>query len=65
MMVVRNTVNTTDTVINHLCLQGTYIPKIILTDNDGCHVPIRGGDTIQVNAAVTASFNFFVQQRSS
>ena len=53
-----NTVNTTDTVINHLyTYAGTYIPKIILTDNDGCHVPIRGGDIIQVNA-VTASFNF-------
>ncbi len=53
-----NTVNTTDSSIDHsYTYAGTYIPKIILTDNDGCHVPIRGLDTIVVNQ-ITVSFDF-------
>ena len=49
---------TTDSTTNHLyTYAGTYIPKMILTDNDGCQVPIRGRDTIVVNG-VTAGFNF-------
>lgn len=53
-----NTESTTDSLINHLyTYAGTYIPKIILTDNEGCQVPIRGLDTIVVNG-VTVSFDF-------
>lgn len=53
-----STVNTTDSLIDHsYTYAGTYIPKIILTDNDGCHVPVRGLDTIFVNG-ITVSFDF-------
>jgi gliding motility-associated-like protein len=52
------TINTTDSTINHVyTYPGTYVPKIILTDNAGCQVPIQGKDTIVVNG-VTTLFNF-------
>ena len=52
------TLNTTDSSVSHLyTYPGTYVPQIILTDKDGCRVPIRGKDTITVNG-VTAVFKF-------
>jgi gliding motility-associated-like protein len=52
------TFSTKDSTVSHLyTYAGEYIPKMILTDTDGCQVPIRGVDTIVVNG-VTAAFNF-------
>lgn len=52
------TLNSTDSVAKHeYTYTGSYVPKIILTDNAGCHVPIPGKDTIVVNG-ITTGFNF-------
>lgn len=52
------TFGTTDSTISHLyTYAGNYIPKMILTDTDGCQVPIRGLDTIVVNG-LAAAFTF-------
>jgi gliding motility-associated-like protein len=52
------TFDTTDSTTNHLyTYAGTYIPKMILKDDNGCLVPIRGRDTIIVTG-VKAGFNF-------
>ncbi len=51
-----NTVTTPDSVISHTYSSpGKYLPKMILSDAAGCHVPITAKDTIQVYG-VTASF---------
>ncbi len=53
-----NVYNTKDTFAAHTyTYPGSYIPKLILTDSDGCKVPIKGLDTITVNG-ITAAFNF-------
>ncbi|HVF96507.1 MAG TPA: PKD domain-containing protein, partial [Flavisolibacter sp.] len=47
---------TSDSLISHTYnTAGDYLPKLILTDDGGCSVPIFGGDTIKVNG-VTAGF---------
>ena len=52
------TVSTTDTAITHIYSNpGFYLPKIILTNKEGCSVPIRGLDSISIYG-VTAHFNF-------
>ncbi|MEO6547337.1 MAG: PKD domain-containing protein [Ferruginibacter sp.] len=52
------TVSTTDSLIAHTYTNpGTYLPKMILIDANGCQVPIAGKDTITVNG-VTARFSF-------
>ncbi|MCW3092461.1 MAG: hypothetical protein JWP81_3530 [Ferruginibacter sp.] len=52
------TVSTTDSIVAHTYTNpGTYLPKMILVDANGCQVPITGKDTITVNG-VTANFNF-------
>lgn len=51
------TISTTDSVISYTyTLPGKYVPKIILVDENDCHVPIQGLDTITV-LGVTANFN--------
>ncbi len=53
-----NVINSTDTMTTHAYTHaGSYIPKIILTDNTGCQVPIIGKETIVVNG-ITTGFNF-------
>ncbi len=43
------TVNTKDSVVSHVYTEsGEYIPKMIITDESGCSVPIVGKDTIKV-----------------
>lgn len=50
------TVSTADSVISYTyTLPGKYVPKIILVDENDCHVPIQGNDTILVLGA-TANF---------
>jgi gliding motility-associated-like protein len=52
------TLGSADTITKHVyAYAGSYIPKIILTDNAGCRVPIIGKDTITVNG-ITTGFNF-------
>ncbi|MES2431553.1 MAG: PKD domain-containing protein [Bacteroidota bacterium] len=52
------TVSTQDSVLSHTYkFYGAYVPKLILVDKEGCHVPITGDDTIKVNGAL-AKFNF-------
>ena len=52
------TTATTDSIISHTYLNpGTYLPKMILFDANGCQVPITGKDTITVNG-ITAKFGF-------
>jgi len=54
-------IDTTGLTISHnYTYAGSYLPKIILTDKDGCHVPIKGLDTIVVNG-VTSAFSFFTK----
>ncbi|MEO6233026.1 MAG: PKD domain-containing protein [Ferruginibacter sp.] len=49
---------TADSVISYTYLnQGTYVPKMILIDPNGCQVPVTGKDTIQVSGVI-AKFNF-------
>ena len=44
---------TTDSVISHTYTnQGTFRPKMILIDSDGCQVPITGKDSIQVSGVI-------------
>lgn len=50
--------NTTDSITSHTyTYAGSYLPRIILTDKEGCRVAIKGLDTILVNG-VTANFIF-------
>ena len=52
------TISTTNLKISHKYINsGFYVPKIILTNKEGCSVPIKGLDTISVYG-VTAHFNF-------
>ena len=52
------TVDTTGTNISHIYNHsGAYLPKLILSDQMGCHVPIAGIDTIHVYSA-SAKFGF-------
>ncbi|MGG9972708.1 PKD domain-containing protein [Ferruginibacter sp. SUN002] len=52
------TVRTADSVMSHTyTFYGAYVPRLILVDKQGCHVPIVGDDTIKVNGA-DAKFNF-------
>lgn len=47
-----------DTAISYTyTFPGSYIPKMILVDQNGCQVPIRGKDTIVVNS-VSTNFSF-------
>ncbi len=49
---------TLDSIRTHVYLSpGTYIPKIILIDTIGCHVPITGLDTIRV-FGIQSTFTF-------
>ena len=49
---------TTDSIVSHTYTnQGSYVPKMILVDPNGCQVPIKGKDTIVVSGIV-AKFNF-------
>jgi gliding motility-associated-like protein len=44
---------TTDSVLNYTyTIPGTYVPKMILVDSNGCVVPVQGPDTIFVSGAV-------------
>ncbi len=53
-----STLSTTDSITSHSYTNpGSYIPKMILVDINGCQVPITGKDTITVNG-VTANYNF-------
>ena len=50
------TISTIDSVMQHTYTNaGVYVPKMILVDANGCHVPITGLDTIRVNG-VEANF---------
>lgn len=52
------TVNSTDSVITHQYNNGGFfIPKLMLVDNEGCKVPVQGGDTIRF-AGLTAQFRY-------
>lgn len=52
------TVTTTDSIMSHTyTFYGEYVPRLILVDKEGCHVPIVGDDTIRVSGA-EAKFNF-------
>ena len=51
------TVATPDSIRSHTYVSaGSYLPKVILVDTIGCHVPISGIDTIYVYG-VNADFN--------
>lgn len=51
-------ISSTDSAISHTyTTRGTYVPKMILIDVNGCRVPIIGPDTINIKG-VTANFNF-------
>lgn len=53
-----STVSTTDSVLSYSYSNpGIYVPKMILIDANGCQVPIRGKDTIDVSY-VSAIFDF-------
>lgn len=48
----------TDSVVTHRYLNsGKYVPKLILTDYNGCNVPIAGTDTINI-VQLDAGFEF-------
>ena len=50
--------NSNDSTISYTyTYPGTYLPKIILVNEQGCHVPIKGKDTIVVYG-ITSDFNF-------
>ena len=52
------TFNTPDSIISYTyTLLGSYVPKIILVDQNGCQVPIFGTDTIKVKG-VEAVFGY-------
>ena len=47
-----------DTAISYIyTYPGSYVPKMILVDQNGCQVPITGKDTIVVNS-VSTNFSF-------
>ena len=51
------TVSSADSLISHtFTIAGSYVPKIILIDPQGCKVPVEGKDTIHV-LGVTANFS--------
>lgn len=53
-----NTISSRDTIVTHTyTYPGLYRPKLILSDQAGCQVPIRGSDTITVSD-VTAKFGY-------
>jgi gliding motility-associated-like protein len=53
-----NTVTTTDAIISHTYKEaGEYVPKLIITDETGCSVPIAGADTIKV-VGIKAGFDW-------
>lgn len=50
-------INSEDSIISHVYDEpGKFVPKMILTDVNGCSVPIQGKDTIRV-AAIRAAFS--------
>src|SRR5690606_32172522 len=50
------TLTTKDSTVEHTyTTPGKYLPKMILIDESGCHVSVKGGDTIEV-FGVIASF---------
>ncbi len=52
---------TIDSIVSHAyTIPGTYLPKMILVDTNGCVVPIQGPDTIFVSGAL-ANFGFLNQ----
>jgi len=52
------TVTTNDSILSHTyTYPGRYVPKMILIDQSGCQVPIRGRDSITVSN-VTNHFSF-------
>lgn len=52
------TTATTDSIISYTYThQGSYLPKMILVDPNGCQVPVTGKDTIKVSGVV-AGFQF-------
>jgi gliding motility-associated-like protein len=49
--------NGADSAISHIyTINGSYVPKMILIDANGCRVPINGTDTIHIKG-VTANFS--------
>jgi len=53
-----NTIPSTDSIQTHIYNHpGRYVPKLILIDQTGCQVPIRGADTIIVGG-LNANFGF-------
>ncbi len=53
-----NTITTTDSVVSHTYVNpGRYVPKMIMINESGCQVPIRGKDTIFVSS-VKAGMSF-------
>ncbi|HMP22425.1 MAG TPA: PKD domain-containing protein, partial [Ferruginibacter sp.] len=51
-------ITTADSIVSHTYTNpGSYVPKIILVNNNGCQVPIKGKDTIFVNNVITG-FSF-------
>ncbi len=52
-----STFETEDSVVKHTyTIVGSYVPRVILVDENGCKVPIQGIDTIKV-VDVTAKFD--------
>lgn len=43
-----NTKQTTRDTSSHIYAPGAYLPKLILVDDNGCKVPIKGPDTLKV-----------------
>ena len=53
-----NILDTKDSLPIHTYINaGNYLPKVILINNEGCHVPIKGIDTILVNG-ISPDFTF-------
>ena len=47
-------ITTTGTTSNHVYnVFGDYVPKVILTDQAGCVIPVSGLDTIKIKGAIT------------
>lgn len=49
--------NTDNSAITHSYTRGSYVPKMILVDPQGCQVPVQSPDTINIYG-VTAEFAF-------
>lgn len=49
--------NSDSTITHHYDSTGNYVPKLLLSDNNGCKVPINGADTIHV-VQLLARFEF-------